>query len=167
MQPTSWASCPPSPKHAAPRRHPEENAAAQTQPNSTSADYLRSPGRRSRQVLQPHQRPSSAKPCTLPNTPTAKSPAPKPWHRLQSVLRSFLCESSVNSAPLRYPFPSALCPLRSPRHLCKCFFLAFSSPKLSTFNCRLSTSFSSHPINFSKYSFAPRTSSICFSPEIS
>src|SRR5580704_18280629 len=27
--------------------------------------------------------------------------------------------------------------------------------------------FLAHPINFSKYSFAPRTSSICFSPEIS
>src|SRR5271163_458710 len=44
MQPTLWASCPPTPKHAAPRCHPEGNAAAQTQANSTSANYSRSPG---------------------------------------------------------------------------------------------------------------------------
>jgi len=44
MRPTFWASCPPSPKHAAPRRHPEGNVAAQTQANCTSADYSRRPG---------------------------------------------------------------------------------------------------------------------------
>ncbi len=43
MQPTFWASCPPSPKHAALRCHPEGNVAAQIQANCTSAAYSPSP----------------------------------------------------------------------------------------------------------------------------
>jgi hypothetical protein len=59
MQPTFWASHPPSPKHAALQCHPEGNAAAQTQANCTSANYSRSPGYLP-QGTQPSFRPKQA-----------------------------------------------------------------------------------------------------------
>jgi hypothetical protein len=60
MQPTFWASRPPTPKHAAPRCHPERNAAAQTHSNSTSANYSPRPWHRLQSVLFPPSKPPAS-----------------------------------------------------------------------------------------------------------
>ena len=46
-------------------------------------------------ATKPASMPSSAKPCNQPQTPPAKSTAPKKWHRLQSVLPRFFLNSSL------------------------------------------------------------------------